>query len=186
MFFMGLNIALLRGLNVGGKNILPMKDLTRFFCEAGCANVRTYIQSGNVIFEAEAPVLKELADEITRRIQGQFGYQIPVVLRTAAELHEAVISNPLMALPPNEKAHHVMFLAAVPDAEKAMQLEPDRSPGDEFLLRGRDVYLYLRNGAAKTKLTNAWFDRKLGTVSTARNWRTVLKLQELLIKNERA
>ena len=130
-------------------------------------------------------MLKELADEITRRIQGQFGYQIPVVLRTAAELHEAVISNPLMALPPNEKAHHVMFLAAVPDAEKAMQLEPDRSPGDEFLLRGRDVYLYLRNGAAKTKLTNAWFDRKLGTVSTARNWRTVLKLQELLIKNER-
>lgn len=183
---MGLNIALLRGINVGGKNNLPMKDLAQFFTEAGCTNVRTYIQSGNVVFEAEAPVLKKLADEITRRIQAKFGLQIPVVLRTAAELHEAIRNNPFLALPPNDKAHYLMFLAAVPRAEKTLQLEPDRSPGDEFLLRGRDVYLYLRNGAAQTKLTNAWFDRKLGTVSTARNWRTVLKLQELLIENESA
>jgi len=173
------HVALMRGINVGGRNKLPMKDLAGYFSDAGCSDVRTWIQSGNVLFKAEKRVLKGLAAQITRRITAEFGYRIPIVLRTAEELSEAIVNNPFVKPGVDDSAHFVMFLAEEPSAAMAADLDPARSPGDEFYLRGRDVYLYLRTGAADTKLTNAWFDKKLGTVSTSRNWRTVLKLQEL-------
>ena len=173
-------VALMRGINVGGKNKLPMKDLAGYFSDAGCVDVKTYIQSGNVIFRAEKRLAKELAETITKCVEGEFGIQVPVVLRTAEEIDDAIGNNPFLKPGADENAHYVMFLADEPTVGLVAGLEPERSPGDEFHVRGRDVYLYLRTGAAKTKLTNAWFDRKLKTVSTARNWRTVLKLQEML------
>jgi uncharacterized protein (DUF1697 family) len=174
------HVALLRGINLGGKNKLPMKDLANLFTEAGCTEVCTYIHSGNVVFKAKPSVLKNLAIRITERITESFGYRIPVVLRTSREIADTIALNPYLRPDADENAHHMMFLADVPTAEKIAKLDPQRSPGDEFSVRGRDVYMYLRNGAVETRLTNAWLDKKLGTVSTARNWRTVLKLHEML------
>jgi uncharacterized protein (DUF1697 family) len=169
-------LALLRGINVGGKNKLPMRDLAAMFEEAGCENVRTFIQSGNVIFTATSNVSKRLAGVVTLKIADRFGHQVPVILRTAQQLRDVISNNPF----PQAEDLHVMFLADRPSPAKIASLDPDRSPPDVFLVRGQEIYLHLLNGAARTKLTNAWFDSKLGTVSTGRNWRTVNKLLDLM------
>lgn len=174
------HVALLRGINVGGKNKLPMKDLAALFGEAGCVDVRTYIQSGNVLFRAPAPVAARLAVDARKRIAERFGLRVPVVLRSGEELRAVARGNPFLAAGAEAGSLYVMFLADAPAAARVARLDPARSPGDEFVVRGRDVYLRLRTGAAKTKLTNAWFDAQLSTVSTSRNWRTVQTLVAML------
>jgi uncharacterized protein (DUF1697 family) len=171
------HVALLRGINVGGKNKLPMKDLGYLFVEAGCENVRTFIQSGNVIFTAGTKVSAGLAAVIGLRISQQFGYRTPVILRTLEQLRDAVSNKPFSD---REEILHVVFLADRPSADKIALLDPGRSLPDSFIVRGQEIYLLLPNGMARTKLTNAWFDSKLKTISTVRNWRTVTKLLALM------
>jgi uncharacterized protein (DUF1697 family) len=172
-------VALLRGVNVGGKNMLPMKDLTCLFEDAGCAGVRTYIQSGNVIFSGSQAKAEKLPGRIAKAIEDRFGYRTPVVLRRAEELGETIRNNPFLHAGAAGNFLHVMFLASEPDPGAIAALDPDRSPPDAFVVRGREIYLLCPNGAGSTKLTNAWFDSRLSTISTGRNWRTVLKLYEL-------
>jgi uncharacterized protein (DUF1697 family) len=174
------HVALLRGVNVGGKNLLPMRDLAQMFVEAGCADVRTYIQSGNVIFRASETKAQRIPGLIAKQIAEAFGYKIPIVLRTAGQLRDAIENNPFFKAGAPEAMLYVYFLASLPDAPNIAGLDADRSPPDRFFVRERDVYVQLPNGAARTKLTNAYFDSKLVTTSTARNWRTVLKLLELM------
>jgi uncharacterized protein (DUF1697 family) len=173
-------LALLRGINVGGKNKLSMKDLIGVFTDSGCEHVKSYIQSGNVIFDAAPDVAARLPDVISARIAERFGYRTPVVLRTAAELAAVIAHNPFLGAGCAEDALHVYFLADQPDPRRVGQLDPDRSPPDRFEVSGREVYLRLPIGMARTKLTNAYFESKLVTMSTARNWRTVTKLLELM------
>jgi uncharacterized protein (DUF1697 family) len=172
-------VALLRGINVGGKNALAMKDLARLFTEAGCTDVSTYIQSGNVICKTSASAARDLPTRIHRAIEGHSGLRVPVVLRTAKELAATTQSNPFLKGAGDAELLHVAFLADAPDAARLKTLDPLRSAPDEFVVIGRDVFLRLPNGVARSKLTNAYFDSKLATTSTLRNWRTVLKLLEL-------
>ena len=172
-------VALLRGVNVGGKNMLPMKDLTCLFEDAGCAGVRTYIQSGNVIFSGSQAKAEKLPGRIAKAIEDRFGYRTPVVLRRAEELGETIRNNPFLHAGAAENFLHVMFLASEPDPGAIAALDPDRSPPDAFVVREREIYLLCPNRTGSTKLTNAWFDSRLSTISTGRNWRTVLKLYEL-------
>jgi uncharacterized protein (DUF1697 family) len=172
-------VALLRGINVGGKNSVPMAELSALFTEAGCAGVRTYIQSGNVVFQAGAALAAGLPAAMAKRIEARFGVRAPVVLRSADELAAALARNPFLAEGADPQALHVMFLAGEPGAASLAKLDPQRSPGDRFVVLGRDVYLHLPNGMARTKLTNDYFDRALATVSTVRNWRTATKLLEM-------
>ncbi len=173
-------LALLRGINVGGKNKLSMKDLAGMFTQARCSDVRTFIQSGNVIFRAPDNVAGKIPDLIAKQIAESAGYRIPVVLRTAEELGNAIRANPFIAMGAPEKTLHVYFLAGLPSAQQVAALDPNRSLPDTFLVRGREIYVQLPNGMARTKLTNAYFDSKLSTTSTARNWNTVLQLYELM------
>ncbi len=175
------HLALLRGINVGGKNKLPMKDLSTLFVESGCASVRTYIQSGNVVFEAAPAVARRVADDVSSLIAERFGYRIPVVSRTRDELLGVVRDNPYLAAGQSEDALHVMFLADRPTSAQIEALDPDRSPPDSFRVLGREVYLHLPAGVADSKLTNAYFDAKLATISTGRNRRTVLKPLEMMV-----
>jgi len=175
----GTYVALLRGINVGGKNKLHMPDLAAMFTEAGCTDVRTYIQSGNVVFSVAPKTAKRVPDLVSRRIADCFGYRVPVVLRTADELKKVAAGNPFFESDADAHSLHVGFLADLPTPRDVAALDPKRSPGDSFSVRGREVYLCLPNGVAGTKLTNAYFDSKLGTTSTIRNWRTVLRLLEL-------
>jgi uncharacterized protein (DUF1697 family) len=173
-------VALLRGVNVGGKNKLPMKELAGIFKEEGCEHVQTYIQSGNVVFRAAPRVVSRLPNAIAGRIAAKYGYRTPVVLRTAEQMRAIVANNPFLAAGSAEDLLHVLFLAKKPDPVRIATLDPQRSPPDSFSVCGRDIYLRLPNGAGQTKLTNAYFDGKLDTISTGRNWQTVIKLLELM------
>jgi len=170
---------LLRGINVGGKNRLPMKELTAMFVNAGCSDVRTYIQSGNVLYGAAQTPGEDVSPLISAAILNRFGYQIPVLTRSAEEFKNIVRANPFMQVGAEADKLHVVFLEELPTGDQVESLDQDRSPGDEFAVMGREIYLHCPNGFANTKLTNTYFDSKLSTRSTTRNWRTVQKLFEL-------
>jgi uncharacterized protein (DUF1697 family) len=174
------HVALLRGINVGGKNMLPMKELAAMFVAAGCADVVTYIQSGNIVFRAEDKVVAGLGARIAKQIEARFGIRVPVVLRTAAEVNAVIQGNPFLKAGVSEETLHVCFLADQPGKDLVAGLDAGRSAPDAFAMVGREIYMQLVKGVAGTKLTNAYFDSKLKTVSTMRNWRTVLKLAEML------
>ena len=173
-------VALLRGINVGGKHRLLMKELAELFADAQCSDVRTYIQSGNVVFKAPPRVVKGLAECIASNIERRYGFASPVILRTAEEMAQAVRDNPFLPDGAPEKAFYVYFLAGVPQASAVQSLDPGRSAPDAFQVVGHQVYLHLPHGMGRTKLTNAYFDSKLSTISTARNWATVLTLLEMM------
>jgi uncharacterized protein (DUF1697 family) len=172
-------VALLRGINVGGKNKLPMKDLVALFERAGCADVRHYIQSGNVVFNAATDLGKRVPGLLEAAIERRFRIRVPVVVRTSSEMHAVARDNPFLSAGANPEWLHVLFLADKPGKTNCAALDPERSPPDTFALRGREVYLSCPNGVGRTKLTNSYFDSRLGTTSTGRNWRTVLKLVEM-------
>jgi uncharacterized protein (DUF1697 family) len=172
-------VALLRGINVGGKNKLPMKDLLSIFVAAGCIDVQSYIQSGNVIFRATPTLAPRVPDLVANAVSERFGLRVPVLVRTADELGRVARGNPFLRAGADEVTLHVAFLADRPPAARVAALDANRSPPDEFTVRGREIYLRCPNGLARTKLTNDYFDSKLATTSTVRNWRTVLKLVDL-------
>ena len=172
-------VALMRGINVGGKNMLPMAVLVELFSELGCSDVRTYVQSGNVVFCSTAALATTLADTVAKAIERRRKLKVPVVLRSARELARVVAANPFVRADVDAVELHVMFLADTPAKSAVGELDAKRSPPDEFVVAGREVYLRLPNGVARSKLTNAYFDGRLATVSTIRNWRTVRKLVEM-------
>ncbi len=175
----GVYIALLRAINVGGTKKLLMADLRAMFEAAGCTDVRTYIQSGNVVFRAEPALAARIPALIQARIADSKGFEVPVVSRTAAELDAVVTGNPFLATGADPAQLHVGFLADAPSESRVAELDPDRSPRDAFEMRGREVYLHFPNGTARSKLTVDYLDRVLGTTITIRNWRTVGKLRDM-------
>ena len=176
---MACYVALLRGVNVGGKNLMPMRTLAALFADAGCGSVRTYIQSGNVLFDASTSAAARVPLLVSKAIAKQLGFAAPVILRSAAELAQVVAGCPFVPARDDIQTLSVLFLREVPAASGVKALDPARSPPDEFAVRGKHVYLHCPGGFARTKLTNDYFDRKLATVSTGRNWRTIVKLAEL-------
>jgi len=173
-------VALLRGINVGGKHRLAMSELVGLFEEAGCRGVTTYIQSGNVVFKASEALAGMVAKEVRSRILTRHGFDVPIVVRTARELARVMDGNPFLKERVPTAALHVMFLSESPPASRAAKLDYAKSPGDSFVLVGREIYLHLPNGVARTKLTNAYFDAALGTISTGRNWATVAAIERLV------
>jgi uncharacterized protein (DUF1697 family) len=173
-------VALLRGINVGGKHILPMKQLAEIFADAECGDVRTYIQSGNVIFQAPRTGAEGLSERVARAIQESFGFPVPVILRSSAQLAEVVRSNPFLRAGEAEKTLYIYFLADRPAASAVKGLDSERFLPDAYKVIDQHIYLHLPNGMGRSKLTNAYFDSKLSTVSTARNWATVLKLSAMV------
>lgn len=155
-----------------------MKELTSLFVAAGCTDVETYIQSGNVIFKVSAARAKSLLARIENELTAYLGNAVPLVIRTALEMRSIVQKNPFLAAGADPDVLHVAFLADAPSALQIASLDTKRSKPDQFKVSGREIYLQFPNGTAKSKLTNAYFDRMLETTSTIRNWRTVLSLLE--------
>ena len=146
----GVNVALLRGINVGGKNRLPMKELAAMFVDLGCDDVRTYIQSGNVLFRTSPTLGEDISSLIGSSIFSRFGYRVPVVTRTAQDLQEIVQANPFLEAGAETDKLHVVFLAGLPDGAHVESLDPNRSPSDEFAVLGREIYLCCPNGLARS------------------------------------
>jgi uncharacterized protein (DUF1697 family) len=169
-------VALLRGINVGGKNRIPMSELKSSLSSLGLEDVVTYIQSGNVVFGSPARDAQDLATGIERQIAEAFGVAITVLVRTAAELEAVAGSNPFLNDEADPSKLHVVFLSGRPATNAVATLDPERSPPDEFSVHGREIYLRLPNGAGRSKLTIDYFERRLGVDATARNWNTLIKL----------
>lgn len=172
-------VALLRGINVGGKAMIPMTELRSLFASLGFEDVSTYIQSGNVMFTSPTDDAQVLAARIEERIAETFGSSAAVLLRTPAELSGIAGSNPFLGRETDLSKLHVVFLSGPPAAAAVGELDPRRSPPDEFSVRGREIYLHLPNGAGRSKLTIDYFEKRLGIRATARNWKTLTKLIEL-------
>jgi uncharacterized protein (DUF1697 family) len=172
-------IALLRAVNLGARNKVPMAGLRQLFEEAGAEDVRTYIQSGNVVFGSRGGRAKELAASIEGRIAQAFGIDVVVLLRTPAELAKIARGNPFLRAGADPSKLHVVFLSGKPATKAAAQLDPERSPPGEFRLEGREIYLHLPTGFGRSKLTVDYFERRLDVAATARNWKTVTKLVAL-------
>ena len=173
------HIALLRGVNVGGRNKLPMANLRAIFTAAGCEAVQTYIQSGNVVFEAAQDLAERVPEIVSTAIRRRFGFDTAVVVRSKEALRQVVASNPFDTSG-DPRFLHVAFLGDTPSAEAVARLDPERSPPDAFAVRGCSVYLHYPNGVARSKLTNEYLAAQLQTVSTTRNWRTLLALLEMV------
>ena len=129
-------IALLRGINVGGKNKLKMAALAELFEGLGCNAVRTYIQSGNVVFEAGSAKAKSLPDQVESAILDEFGLRVPIIIRSAEELRTAIENNPFDTPKLDPKLLSVGFLKGKPTAARIAQLDPNRSPGDRYQVEG--------------------------------------------------
>jgi uncharacterized protein (DUF1697 family) len=171
-------VALLRGINVGGRTKVPMGDVKEALTDLGLEDVVSYIQSGNLVFRSAGRPPK-VAAGIEQRIAAEFGLNVTVIVRTAAELAEAARSNPFVAGGADRATLHVGFLAGRPAATAVARLDPEYAPPDEFMVRGREIYLRYPNGLGRSKLTTDYFERRLETALTVRNWNTVTKLVEL-------
>jgi uncharacterized protein (DUF1697 family) len=173
-------VALIRGINVGGRNTVPMAELREMLGEQGLEDVVTYIQSGNVVFRSSDRSVTKLAARIEDGIGETFGCKVRVILRTPTELERIAAGNPFLRRKADPAKLHVVFLDAKPAARAVADLDPGRSPPDEFEVRGSEIYVQLPNGAGRSKLTIDYFERRLGVKATHRNWRTLLKLVELM------
>jgi uncharacterized protein (DUF1697 family) len=167
------SVALLRGINLGARNRVAMKDLRTLVEELGGENVRTYLQSGNVVFEGRA--LSE--DALAKAIRESLGVDVTVLVRTKAELDKLVRGNPFAKADP--ATLHVTFLDAAPAKDRARKLGEREFEPDEFQVAGREVYLRCPNGYGRSKLSNAFLEKQLDVRATTRNWKTVTALAEL-------
>lgn len=173
-------ISLLRGINVSGQRKIRMSDLQALYSELGFEQVTTFIQSGNVIFgSVESISDKEVSDKIEQAIAKEFSFEVPVTVRSVEEIKNILVSNPFVNRGLDEGKLHVTFLADAPEKQLVNSMDQyDFSP-DNFVITGKDVFLYCPGGYGKTKLSNAFFEQKLKVKATTRNWRTVNKLFEI-------
>lgn len=174
-------IALLRGINVGGHNKIKMIELKQLFVDLNYTNIRTYIQSGNVIFQSKEHTILKIENNIIKALKTIFGYELKVIVITKEELKIAFNSNPYLKINAIDLTKlGVIFLRNTPSLENAPQIEELVSNSeDEFKIIEKTIYLHCPTGFAKTKLTNNLFERKLKSDATSRNWKTVTKLIEL-------
>lgn len=171
-------IALFRGINVGGNNPLPMKTLPALLENCGCADVRTYIQSGNVVFRSSVKSAGTLATRISKAVLAAHEHEPRVFLLSRKELEQAVKGNPFKQADANPKSVHLFFLAAAPKKVALEKLQAVQANGEEFALKGAVFYLHTPAGFGTSKLAERAV-RALGVEATARNWRTCLTLVEL-------
>jgi uncharacterized protein (DUF1697 family) len=172
-------LALIRGINVGGRFRLPMAELRSALSDAGFVDARTHLQSGNLLITPRSDP-NRLAKMLEQTIEEWFGLTVRVITRTRNELEGIIDRNPFLEAGMNPSSVHTVFLESDPPAKKVADLDPDRSPPDRFSLSGKEIYLHYPQGSGRSKLKLAYFERSLGVAGTARNWNTVTTLLELL------
>lgn len=171
-------IALLRGINVGGNNKLPMRDLAALLEGLGLRNVKTYIQSGNVVFQSEGGAAAALSAAITDAIRQSHGFAPYVLILDSAALAAAVAANPFPEGEAEPKSLHLFFMDSVPRAYDADAIERVKAPSERYRLIGQVFYLHAPEGIGRSKLAET-VGRGWGVNITARNWRTVSEVMAL-------
>jgi uncharacterized protein (DUF1697 family) len=175
---MSVYIALFRGINVGGKNALPMKELVSVLEDLGGRNVRTYIQSGNAVFVSPEKDTLRLSNKIRREIKKRRGFEPHVLLLEVADIERAIRKNPFPEAVTDPRVLHAGFLASVPEKPNLKALESLKNDSERYQLIDKVFYLHAPEGIGRSKLA-AKVEKLLGVPMTDRNWRTVCTLREL-------
>ena len=171
-------IALLRGVNVGGRNTLPMASLSKVFTKAGCEQVRTYIQSGNVVFKADISSRDDFVDTISHAVEQKHGFRPAVALLTRDSLCSAIAANPYPETETEPKSLHVFFLENTPEMARIQDAKALLADSESIEVIGQHLFLHAPNGVGRSRFAKG-VEKTLGMRATARNWRTVSKLAEL-------
>jgi uncharacterized protein (DUF1697 family) len=178
---MTTHVALLRGINIGSKKRIKMDALRALIESLGYENPRTYVNSGNVVFDSSEGNTSnlDLATAIKHALHDQHGLDVPVVVRTGPEMAKIVAANPFPHVATTPKLLHVSFLSEIPDPALVDALDHANRGDDEYSVIGPNIYLHYPHGLAKATFMLNSFDRALKVISTSRNWNTVLKLAEM-------
>jgi uncharacterized protein (DUF1697 family) len=175
---MAQHILLLRGINLGSRNRVAMPKLRDALIDAGFDDVRTYLQSGNVVLAGKGRA-DDVARKVERLIKKEFGLEIAVVARTRAQLAKVVELNPLGEVAKNPKRYQVSFLEKKPTREVLRRVEEAAAPAERVVAIGREIYAWHPEGVARSRLWTLLAGKQLGTTATARNWTTVTSLLSL-------
>ncbi len=171
-------VALFRGINVGGRNKLPMRELAEILEELGLKSTKTYIQSGNVVFQSEAQNIEDISGRITNAIYDSHGFSTKVFILQLEALENAISSNPFPEAENMPKALHLYFLSSEPKNPDIETLEMLKLDSERYKIVDKVFYLYAPDGIGRSKLA-ARAEKALGVTVTARNWRTVSKISEI-------
>ena len=182
---MTIAVSFLRGINVGGRNKIRMADLRELYVNLGMTNVRSLLQSGNVIFATERTDVTSVKLELQAGIRSAFGLDIQVLLRSSEDFENIVIRHPFSAVQLGEpRKAAVVFLSDAPDS-LAFDALRESNPGREVIhAAGRELYIFYTDGMARSKLDNKRIESRLGLIASARNWNTCFKLQRLLAETQ--
>lgn len=175
---MDIYIAILRGINVSGKNAIKMIDLKNLFEYLNFNHVTTYIQSGNVIFTSDLKDKNQLKELISSQIKKSFSLNVPILLLKIDELREIFSQNPFYA-DKETNSIHFTFFDNQPDFDNIQIIESKKAKDEEIVIRNNVAYIYCPNGYGKTKLTNNFIETKLKTIATTRNYRTTNELLKI-------
>ncbi len=167
--------SLLRGINVGGNRKIPMAELKALYEESGLTNVKTYIQSGNAVFQTDHENPDDLRKLIESTIEARFGFDVTVLIRTAEELQGVLESNPFETV----DEVYVTFLAEEPSPEKWAHLKALDLGTERSELRNKEIFLQFPDGYGKAKMSNSFVESKLKVRATTRNWRTINEIINL-------
>ena len=173
-------IALLRGINVGGKRKILMGDLRTLLSKNGYSEIRTYIQSGNILLESDPEKeVEKIGIHIQGLIEKTYGFIVPIVVLPAENLKKAYVENPFEIPASDTVSLHLTILQSVPDPALVKAIADVDAGADRFIIKKQFVYLRCEGKYHKSKLTNNFFEKKLAVPATTRNWRTVEKLIEM-------
>lgn len=173
------HVALLRGINVGGNTMIMMVELRRTFESLGLKNVVTYVNSGNLAFDAPSAGEAKLTAKIEKAIEKDFGKSVPVMIRDQNDIARIIKANPFDGEFESHKEMHVLFLREKMPDDKRDHLMEAAPKGERFAVIGREIYCHLPRGVADSVLGKSFIEKKLKVAVTGRNWRTVEKLAEL-------
>src|SRR5665213_722654 len=174
-FYMQTFISILRGINVSGQKKILMADLKALYEGLHFIEVQTYIQSGNVVFKSDSKLSDiQLAQKIEKAIVAKYNFEVPVIIRSIEEWKKAIAQNPFTKEKNIDlKKLHITFLSEITASENVETIKSTDYSPDQFLIKGKEIYLHTPGGYGNTKLSNIFFEKKLKVMATTRNWNTV-------------
>jgi len=172
--------SILRGINVGGHRKIKMADLRKMYENMGFTNVKSYIQSGNIIFQSNENIASNLEKNLEEGILNCFGFDVPVIVRNINEWRQLIDENPFLEEKSSIEDLCVTFLSEPPQPELLSQLIIRETENDKIKLIGKNAYLKITGPYHKTPLNNNWIEKTLKVKATTRNWKGILKIGEML------
>jgi len=173
-------IALLRGINVGGRNKVPMAELREVLTEASFEDVATYIQSGNILLNGNGRQEADVVKDVEAVMSDHFGLDIPVVVRSIGQWAEIIAANPFPKMVDEPKMLHVYLCREAPTKAALKQFDTSAYPNERFAASGRELYVFYTDGVARSKLSTNELERRLNMTTTGRNWSTMTKLAAMV------